>query len=140
MSAGIVLWHGDEVLIARMGGPVWARRPRAWTIPKGEPAEGEDLLDCARREWVEETGWPVPPGSYVPLGTVTQSGGKVVHAWAVEGDVDVTTQVPGTFLLNGREVPEISEARWVTRSEAAELVVAAQAELFGRLPGAPGRA
>lgn len=134
VSAGLVLWHGDEVLIARMGGPFWARRDRAWTIPKGEPLPDEDLLTCARREWAEETGWAPPSGPYESLGSVTQRGGKTVHAWSVEGDVDATTLKPGTFLLQGKEIPEISEARWVSRAEAAQLVVAAQAEFFDRLP------
>ena len=97
-SAGIVLWRrrGDdiEVLLGHMGGPYWARKDRgAWTIPKGEVEAGEEPLAVAAREFEEELGVPVPAGELVDLGEVRQSGGKIVRAWAVEGDLDTATVV-----------------------------------------------
>src|SRR3954469_19034555 len=101
-SAGIVLFRRSggvdgpfEVLLGHPGGPFFARRDEGhWTIPKGEPdgVDG-DLLAVARREFTEETGL-TPPASQpdgtppVSLGTIVQKGGKVVHAWAIEGDLD----------------------------------------------------
>ena len=93
-SAGILLFRrtsGLEVLLGHMGGPFWARKDEgAWTIPKGEPAPGEDPLVTALREFAEEIGAPAPSSEPIPLGDVKQSGGKVVTAWAVEGDLDAS--------------------------------------------------
>jgi predicted NUDIX family NTP pyrophosphohydrolase len=135
----LLLHRRGEVLLVHFGGPLWARRD-LWSIPKGEPDDGEDLLVCAQREWVEETGWPVPPGPYVPLGSVRQAGGKVVHAWAVEGDVDPATLVPGMFAMEWpkgsgaqREFPEVDRAQWFTLEDAAPRMVKAQVALLERL-------
>ena len=90
-SAGLLLYRirdrQPEVFLAHPGGPFFARKDNGhWTIPKGEPDEGEDLLAAAQREFGEEVGF-IPPGPFIELGTIVQKGGKVVHAWACEGDM-----------------------------------------------------
>jgi predicted NUDIX family NTP pyrophosphohydrolase len=92
VSAGLLIYRriGDEVqvLLVHPGGPFWKNKDDgAWTIPKGEAAEEEELLDCARREFREELGFDAV-GQFIALTPVKQKGGKVVHAWAFEGDCD----------------------------------------------------
>src|SRR5215217_248150 len=90
-SAGVLLFRCDplEVLLVHPGGPFWAKKDRGvWSIPKGEYDDTEDPLTCARREFAEELGSDVPAGRIVELGEVKQKSGKVVTAYAVEGDVD----------------------------------------------------
>ncbi|WP_307807518.1 NUDIX domain-containing protein [Naasia sp. SYSU D00948] len=143
-SAGILLFRRQphlEVLLAHMGGPYWQRKDAgAWTLPKGEPDEDEDLLETARREFEEELGLPVPAGPLVDLGEVRQSGGKIVRAWALEGDLDPETLRPGTFELewpprSGRRqsFPEVDRAAWLTPDRAVKLIVAGQRPLLDRL-------
>jgi predicted NUDIX family NTP pyrophosphohydrolase len=130
-----------EVLLGHMGGPFWARKDAgAWSIPKGEYSAGEDPFEAAQREFLEELGSPVPASSFLPLGEVRQSGGKVLTVWAAEGDLDVTTAVSNTFTLewpprSGRmqEFPEIDRAAWVPVERARELVVKGQVPLLDRL-------
>lgn len=91
ISAGLLLYRlrdgAPEVFLAHPGGPFFARKDNGhWTIPKGEPDEGEDLLAAAQREFGEETGF-VPSGPFISLGDILQKGGKTVHAWACEGDM-----------------------------------------------------
>lgn len=138
-SAGILLWRrrtGLEVLLAHMGGPLHAHKD-VWGIPKGLVEPGEDLLTTAYREFGEELGLPVPPGDPVPLGEVVQRSGKVVTAWAVEGDLDVTTIEPGhfTMLWHGRlqSFPEMDRAEWFDLPRAREKITAAQLPLLDRL-------
>lgn len=155
-SAGLLPYRqgcGElEVFVGHMGGPLWARKhARAWTIVKGEYAADEDAADAARREWAEETGLAVPPGSWVDLGEVRQSGGKLVRAWAVaadvaagaEEDVDLSGATSGTFLLewpprSGRMMPfpELDRFAWWPVAAAADLVVAGQVPLLDRLVAA----
>ncbi len=97
-SAGILLYRRSngrpEVLLAHPGGPFFARKDAGhWTIPKGEVDPGEEPLDVARREFEEETGHAVPAGALVDLGSIVQKGGKLVHAWAAEGDLDPAAAV-----------------------------------------------
>ena len=143
-SAGILLFRrtaGLEVLLGHMGGPFWARKDAgAWTIPKGEPAPGEDPWATAVREFAEETGLPVPASEPLPLGDVTQGGGKVVTAWAVEGDLDASTIASNLVEIawpprSGRTmlVPELDRAGWFAPDEARRLVVTAQAAFVDRL-------
>ena len=144
-SAGIVLWrrNGDtiEVLLGHMGGPYWARKDHgAWTIPKGEVEAGEEPLAVAVREFEEELGMPVPAGELVDLGEVRQSGGKIVRAWAVEGDLDPATAVSNTFELewpprSGRmqSFPEIDRAAWFDVPTARSKVVTGQRALIDRV-------
>lgn len=139
-SAGILLHRpGPEVLLGHLGGPLWARRD-TWTIPKGEPEPGEDLLATARREFAEELGVPLPDGDPVPLGDVRQGGGKVVTAWAVAGDLDPAAVVPGTFTLewpprSGRlqEFPELDRVAWFGIDDARPRIVRAQEAFLDRL-------
>jgi predicted NUDIX family NTP pyrophosphohydrolase len=147
-SAGILLHrHREdrlEVLLVHMGGPLWARKDDgAWSIPKGEYTEAEDPLDAARREFAEELGVPVPDGRSTALGEVKQSGGKVVTAWAVEADLDVSAVVSNTFTMewprgSGRlaDFPEIDRAEWCSIDTARRLLVRAQVEFLDRLLGA----
>jgi predicted NUDIX family NTP pyrophosphohydrolase len=144
-SAGILLYRvapdGPEVLLVHPGGPFWARRDAgAWSIPKGEYDDGEDPRACALREFEEETGTALPPGELIELGSVSQKGGKVVTAWAAEGNLDADSVRSNTFTMewpprSGRtaEFPEIDRAAWLGVDAAREKLVAAQAELLDRL-------
>ena len=143
-SAGLLLFRrgldGLEVLLAHPGGPYWVgRQEAAWTIPKGGMHPGEGPLDTAIREFREETGFePAPP--YLPLGHIVQRSGKVVHAFAFEGNADpaalksemTTTEWPPK---SGRwiQVPEIDRADFYAIDVARRLINAAQAELLDRL-------
>lgn len=145
VSAGILLYRLTEarleVLLAHPGGPLFARRDAgAWSIPKGEPDGDEPLLDVARREFAEETGHPVPDGTIIDLGTIVQKGGKVVFAWAVEGDLDPALAVSNTFDMewppkSGRTAafPEIDRVAWFDPIEARARIKAAQIPLLERL-------
>lgn len=147
LSGGLLLWRrapdgdGVELLIAHMGGPFWARKDeRAWSLPKGEVEEGEEPLQTARREWTEELGLPVPEGETVALGEVRQKNGKRVQAWAVRGDLDPASIVPGTFETewpprSGRtqEFPEVDRVAWVAPDVARAKLVVAQAAFVDRL-------
>ena len=144
-SAGVLLWRrgadGVDVLIGHMGGPFWARKDAAaWSIPKGEYGAGEDPLTVALREFEEETGSPVPASDLVPLGEVRQSGGKMLTAWAAEGDLDADATTSNIFELewpprSGRvqEFPEIDRAAWVTVDVARAKLVKGQVPLLDRL-------
>jgi predicted NUDIX family NTP pyrophosphohydrolase len=147
-SAGLLLHrtgeHGLEVLLAHPGGPLWARKDAgAWSIPKGEYGPDEAPLDAARREFTEEIGSPPPPGRPLPLGSVRQRNGKIVTAWALPGDLDVTTVVSNTFEMewpprSGRrqQFPEIDRAAWFDVPAARTRIVAAQADFLDRLVAA----
>lgn len=124
-----------------MGGPFWARKDAGgWSIPKGECEQDEDDLVAARREFQEELGLPVPAGELIELGTVRQSSGKTVVAWAIEGELDPDAMVPGTFSMEWprgsgtlREFPEIDRAGWFELPAAAEKIVSGQRPLLDRL-------
>ena len=151
-SAGILLHRdgadGVEVLLGHMGGPFWAKKDAgAWSLPKGEYDDSETPEDAARREFAEELGLPVPDGDLVELGTVKQSGGKTVTAWALQGDLDPAAVVPGTFELewpprSGRtqEFPEVDRVEWFPLHVAREKIVKAQAAFLDRLAGTLGAA
>ena len=144
-SAGIVLYRrpetGLEVLLAHPGGPLFRNRDAGhWSIPKGEPAENEPLIETARREFAEETGHPVPEGPVLPLGSIVQKGGKVVHAWAVEGDLDPAAAQSDTFEMEWpprsgvrQAFPEIDRVEWFDRDEARQRIKPAQAPLLDKL-------
>jgi len=149
-SAGILMFRrrgGEiEVLLMHPGGPFWAKKDAgAWSIPKGEYAQGEDALAVAKREFEEETGTR-PDGKFLPLGEVVQAGGKIVTAWALEGDFDPATLTSNRFELewppkSGRKVsfPEVDRAQWFSPAEARQKILAAQREFMTRLRDALGR-
>ncbi len=144
VSAGILLYRlvegRLEVLIAHPGGPYWANRHEgAWSIPKGIVDEGEEAESAARREFREETGHDVT-GVATDLGTIQLRSGKVVHAFAVEGDLDPDAIVSNTFSLewpprSGRfvDTPEIDRVEWCDSDRARSLLNPAQAALVDRL-------
>lgn len=144
ISAGLLLHRagrgGLEVLLVHPGGPFWRRRNLgAWSIPKGEAGPDEDLLAAARREFREETGFSAE-GAAIPLGSVRQSGGKIVHAWAVEGDVDPDRMCSNTFEMEWprgsgqtRAFPEVDEAAWFELREARRRILPAQAAFLDAL-------
>ena len=147
-SAGILLYRRAdaelEVLLVHPGGPFWARRDAgAWSIPKGEVDPGEDERACALRELEEETGgaFPdAPPDALLALGEVRQKSGKVVAAWALEGDLDAAAIVSNTFELewpprSGRTqaFPEVDRAGWFALDAAREKLIPAQAPFLDRL-------
>lgn len=123
------------------GGPFWKKRDEgAWSIPKGEIEAGEQPLDVARREFQEELGVPAPDAALTSLGTVRQAGGKVVHAWTVESNVEVDLARSVTFEMewpprSGRKqaFPEVDRAEWFDIEAARRKVVAAQAAFLDRL-------
>ena len=135
-SAGILLYRMRvgiaEVFLVHPGGPFWARKDAgAWSIPKGEFEEG-DPLEAAKREFREETGSPID-GTFVTLAPLKQRGGKVVHAWAVEGNIDASLIKSNTFAMewpprSGRqqEFPEVDRGGWFTIPAAAEKLIAGQ--------------
>jgi predicted NUDIX family NTP pyrophosphohydrolase len=145
-SAGILLYRISgrrlEVLLAHPGGPFFSRANLgAWSIPKGEPGPDEtEMEQTARREYEEETGHPVPPGPLIDLGTIQQKGGKVVYAWAAEGDLDPAMARSNTFSFEwppfsgrNRVFPEIDRVEWFDPKEARRRIKAAQAPLLDRL-------
>ncbi|HYI98972.1 MAG TPA: NUDIX domain-containing protein [Thermoleophilaceae bacterium] len=149
-SAGLLLFRrsGDaegagsvEVMLVHMGGPFWARKDEgAWSIPKGEYGDGEEPLAVARREFEEEIGRPPPDGPLLELGEVRQSGGKVVTAWALEADIDVTEIESNTFEMEWpprsgrmREFPEVDRADWFDLDTARAKLVRAQVGLLDAL-------
>ena len=146
VSAGILLFRrpsggGLEVLLGHPGGPYHARRDLgSWSILKGEVVPGEDLEQVARREFEEETGHAPPAGPVIPLGTIRQKGGKLVHAWGLEGDLDPATAVSNTFPMpwppgSGTlmSFPEIDRVAWFDPSEARRRVKETQIPLLERL-------
>ena len=150
VSAGVLLYRrrpaGLEVLLAHPGGPLFARKDAGhWTIPKGEVEPGEEILAVARREFEEETGHPPPDGAIIELGSIVQKGGKVVHAWAIEGDLDPANAVSNTFELSWppgtglRQLfPEIDRVEWFDLDEARRRVKETQIPLLERLEAALG--
>jgi predicted NUDIX family NTP pyrophosphohydrolase len=144
-SAGILLYRraggGLEVLLAHPGGPYFAHKDAGhWSIPKGEVEPGETLEAVARREFEEETGHPVPAGPLIPLGDTVQKGGKVVHAWAAEGDLDAAAARSNSFELqwppfSGRWilVPEIDRVEWFAPDPARARIKDTQRVFIDRL-------
>jgi predicted NUDIX family NTP pyrophosphohydrolase len=145
-SAGILLFRigesGLEVLLGHMGGPLWARKDEAaWTIPKGEyDPSRERAFDVALREFEEELGAAPPASKFLELGETRQAGGKVVTAWAGEGDFDVETAVSNTFEMEWpkgsgkvRTYPEIDRAAWFTLERARSKLVTGQVVFLDRL-------
>jgi predicted NUDIX family NTP pyrophosphohydrolase len=144
-SAGILMYRKPsassvEVFLVHPGGPFFAKKDEgAWTIPKGEIETGKDALEEAIREFEEETSFK-PSGRFEALGEIKQKGGKLVQAWAVEGDVDA-----GKIVSNGFEIewppasgkkkifPEVDRAGWFKITEAKRKINPAQAAFLDKL-------
>jgi predicted NUDIX family NTP pyrophosphohydrolase len=147
-SAGILLYrrHGQEleVFLVHPGGPFWMKKDGgAWSIPKGEYAPGEDPLAAAQREFEEETGTRLDGGTFIPLGEIKQTGGKIVAAWAIEGDCNAASIRSNTFSLewppkSGKiaEFPEVDRAGWLDLAAAREKLLKGQLEFLDRLTNA----
>lgn len=145
-SAGVLLYRHRggtlEVLLVHPGGPFWAKRDEgAWSIPKGEIGEHEDPFAAAEREFVEELGSaPRRRGLAMPLDAVRQKSGKLVLAWAIEGDFDATNVTSNLFEMewppkSGRRqsFPEVDRAGWFTVKEARHKLVDGQRPLLAQL-------
>jgi predicted NUDIX family NTP pyrophosphohydrolase len=145
LSAGVLLYRvtddGVDVLLAHPGGPFWARKDEgAWSIPKGEYLEGEDPWLAARREFREEIGLDVPDGPRADFAPLKQPGGKIVAAFAVRGDLDITESVSNTFELEWprgsgriREYPEVDRVAWLSLAQARVKLLRGQQLLLDRL-------
>ena len=136
-SAGLLLYRhasdGLEVFLVHPGGPFWAHKDDGvWSIPKGEFGPGEDPLAAAQREFTEETGFTAS-GDFVALTPLKQPSGKVVHAWAVEGDCDAALVRSNTFEFKGRAYPEIDRAAWFGLAEARKKILRGQAGFLDEL-------
>ena len=143
-SAGLLLYRRRnetlEVFLVHPGGPFWVKKDiGAWSLPKGEYPEGEDPLAAARREFEEETGFPAPADA-VALGELKQAGGKLVTAWAAEGDCDPAKLVSNTCEIewpprSGRtmEIPEVDRAAWFAIDEARAKILPSQQPFLARL-------
>lgn len=144
ISAGLLLYRKKEnkleFLLVHPGGPFFSKKDWGnWGIPKGEVGEGEDLFDCAKREFFEEVGF-MPEGSFTPIGSVKMKSGKTVHAWAVEGDFDLKNFKSATFKLmwpslSGimREFPEVDKAEFFDLETAKRKIHPSQAEFLDRI-------
>ena len=134
-----------QVFLAHPGGPFWRKKEEgAWSIPKGEYAEGEDALVVAKREFEEETG-ACARGHFLPLGELVQPGRKIVTAWGLEGEFDPATLKSNQFELewppkSGRKAwfPEVDRAGWFSPAEARRKILPGQSEFITRLLAAAG--
>lgn len=143
-SAGIVLYRLNkqqlEIFLVHPGGPFFAKKDAgSWSIPKGEFDEREDLLEVAKREFEEETGQKIE-GNFLALSPVKQKGGKIVFAWAVEGDIDAAAINSNMFTMEWppksgkvREFPEVDKGEWFSFSIAKEKINPAQAAFIDEL-------
>ncbi|SRR6266702_1234777 len=143
-SAGILMYRHRsqefEIFLAHPGGPFWAKKDLgAWSIPKGEYDGDEDPLEAAKREFEEETGISVT-GNFLPLGEVKQAGGKIVTAWAVEGDCDLSILHSNTFQVEWppgsnkmKEFPEVDRWKWFPLPSAREHILSGQVVFLDRL-------
>jgi predicted NUDIX family NTP pyrophosphohydrolase len=129
-----------EVFLVHPGGPYFTKKDLgAWTIPKGEYLEDEQPLEAAKREFQEETGFPVPE-TFLDLGSIRQAGGKIVSAWAFEGNCDPAKMISNNCEVewpprSGRliEIPEADRGAWFSIAEAKERIKSAQIPLLDRL-------
>ena len=144
-SAGLLVYRKDgdsvEVFLVHPGGPFWAKKDDgAWSIPKGEFADGEEALEAAKREFQEETGFTVQ-GRFEALEPVKQAGGKIVYAWAIEGDIDSSAIRSNNFSMEWppgskkiREFPEVDRGGWFALATAArQKILTGQSPLLDEL-------
>ena len=144
VSAGVLLFRRRdlqlEVLLGHPGGPFWSKKDKgAWSIPKGELDSDEDPLTGAIREFEEETGFR-PSGEFIQLPAITQAGGKLVLAWAVQGDLEASSIRSNTFSLewpprSGKvlQFPELDRAEWFSLAEARNRLLVGQRPLLDAL-------
>jgi predicted NUDIX family NTP pyrophosphohydrolase len=143
ISAGLLMYrirNELEVLLAHPGGPLFRKKDDGiWTIPKGEPEPGEDLVCTARREFEEETGLK-PAGPLIPLDPIQQKGGKIVHAWAFEGDCDPAMLASNMFTMewpphSGRQqaFPEVDRLEFFDRTTTLRKIKPGQESLIAQL-------
>jgi predicted NUDIX family NTP pyrophosphohydrolase len=144
-SAGILLYRRQgaqaQVLLTHPGGPFWSKKDLgAWFIPKGELEGDEEPLAAARREFREEVGSEPPAGEPLELGSVKNKNGKLIFAWALEGDLDLTTFNSNTFSLEWpprsgkmQEFPEVDRVNFFSLAEAAVKLHPAELPLLERL-------
>jgi predicted NUDIX family NTP pyrophosphohydrolase len=144
-SAGILMFRrrgrGIEVLLVHPGGPFWAKKDDgAWFIPKGEIEAGEEPLPAARREFREELGLDPPSSEPLPLGTVKNKSGKLIHAWALAGTLELDGFQSNTFPLewpprSGKmhDFPEVDRASYFGVEEATRKMHVAEQPLLARL-------
>ncbi|MGH3562245.1 MAG: NUDIX domain-containing protein [Mycobacterium sp.] len=155
LSAGLLLYRihdglngAVEVLIAHPGGPFWARKDDgAWSIPKGEYADGEDPWHAAQREFAEEIGVAPPDGPRIDIGAVKQRSGKTVTVFAVHADLDVSSARSNTFELEWprgsgrlREFPEVDRVGWFTVAQARTKLLTGHRPFLDRLMAHPALA
>jgi len=144
-SAGILLYKFDKddlkVLLVHPGGPMHVNRDiGVWSVPKGEYADGEDALSAAKREFEEETGQSIASKQFMSLGSVKQKSGKIVIAWAAEGELDINNIVSNTCTIQWPprskrmiEIPEVDRAEWFDIETAKEKINPAQIAFIDRL-------
>ena len=142
-TAGLLLYRrGDEleVLLVHPGGPFWAKKDMgAWSLPKGEFEQGEEPLQTAKREFTEETGFPIE-GEFRQLDPLRQRGGKIIHAWAIEADCDPSQTRSNLFSMewppkSGRmqNFPEVDRAAWFPIPEARKRILPGQVGFIDQL-------
>lgn len=144
ISAGLLMYRvrsGQmEVMLVHPGGPLWAKKDAGvWGLPKGEVGSEEDLLQAAQREFEEETSLH-PQGEFTPIGQVRQTSGKIIHAWAFEGDCDTASLKSNNFAMEWpprsgkqQEFPEIDRAEFFTLEEARKKINPGQVVLLDTL-------
>ena len=143
-SGGVLLFRLRdsrlEVLLVHPGGPFWTRKDEgAWSIPKGEYGPGEDPLEAAKREFQEETGFPAS-GEFLPLTSRKQPSGKIISAWAVEGDCDPSAIKSNNFSMEWpprsgkqQDFPEVDRAGWFSLPAAKEKILKGQLPFLDEL-------
>ncbi len=143
-AAGILLYRGKgsslEVLLIHPGGPYWANKDdQAWSIPKGEFLDNEDPLTAAQREFQEETGFSLQ-GPFISIGSIRQSSGKVVQAWAVEGNLDASAIQSNSFRLEWpprsgkyQDFPEADRGDWFSLTQARKKILKVQLPFLANL-------
>lgn len=143
-SAGLLLYRQSgksvEVFLVHPGGPFWIRKDDgAWSIPKGEFADGEDTLEAAKREFKEETGFDVE-GEFEAMLPIKQSGGKLVYAWAVQGDMDASAIRSNSFSMEWppgsgqiQDFPEVDRGSWFDLNSAKRKILKSQLEFLEQL-------
>ena len=143
ISAGILVFKRQDidtyVMLLHPGGPFWAKKD-VWTIPKGEVRPGENLLNAAKREFIEEVGVLPPPGPFVYLGSLRQPPGKINHIWAAEGDIDLKDFRSNDFTTEWppksgklQTFPECDRAEWFILQDATNKIIKAQLMFLDRL-------